>query len=131
MPAITAEPTKSSIIAWHRAIGASSLVVYGPFFVLAVYAVLWESSSYVQTTAWMLLPCAPGLLPVEGGRQLLGLPRPSDAVTFLIAFIFTVGAIGGLAFLRRRGRWLGIAGLVVASTVCSLSAVGLLGMLRS
>ena len=120
-----------SAISWKRAAGLACLLVYGPFIVMATYALVFESSSYCKTHAWTLLPFGPGLLPVEAGRRWFELPRPSDALGFALAFIVSFIVVCLLASLVRRKRWVRFASMAVALAAFSLSAVSMLAMLRS
>lgn len=122
---------KTSAISWERAAGLSCLAVYGPFVVTATYALLFVSCSHCKKTAWTLLPCAPGLLPLEAGRRLLDLPRPSDALGFALAIIISFAIILALTCLVRRGRRLRLAGLALAIAVFSTFAFCTLSMIRA
>jgi hypothetical protein len=123
--------TKALAISWKRAAGLSCLAVFGPFIVMAIYTLLFVSCSHCKRTAWTLLPCAPGLLPIEAGRRLLDLSRPADGINFALAFIVSLAMIFTLACLLRRGRRLRFAGVSVALAVFSIFAFCTLSMIRS
>ena len=120
-----------SNISWKRAAGLSCLALYGPFVVMAIYALLFVSSSYCKKTAWMLLPCAPGLLPAEHARGWFHFTRPDDIIWFALSFMISASMILLLACLARRGRWLRWIGFGLALALSSIGAIGLLGLLRS
>jgi len=121
----------TSAISTRRAVIHSALAVYTPTVAMALYALGFVSSSYAQSMMWKLLPCAPGLLPVEAIRRLLGLPRPQDSTGFAWAFVFTLAVVAMLAALVRRGGWLRLASLVVATVLSGAAAFSLLSALQS
>jgi hypothetical protein len=82
-------------------------------------------------TVWQLLPCAPGLLPVEAARLRLGLPRPSDTVSFVFAMFVSLAAICLLAFLVRRGGGLRLAAVAVALATFCTFAIRTLAAIRA
>ena len=123
--------TKVLAISWKSAVGLACLAVYGPFIVMATYTLLFVSCSHCKTTAWTLLPCAPGLLPIVAGQRLLGLPRPTYALGFALAFIVSLVMTFTLACLVRRGRRLRFAGVTIAFAVFSIFAFCTLSMIRA
>ncbi len=98
---------------------------------MALYARGFVSSSYAQSMMWKLLPCAPGLLPVEAFRRLLGLPRPDDSTVFAWALAFTLLVVAMLAALTRRGGWRRNTSLAAAAVLSGISAFCVLSMLQS
>jgi hypothetical protein len=123
--------TKVRTISWAGAAGLAGLVVYGPFLVMALYALLFVSCSHCQKAAWTLLPWAPGLLPVAFGRRWLNLPRLADALTFALAFLVSLAMVFALASLARCGRRARWAGLAVAAATFSVAAFCLLALIRA
>src|SRR5687768_3670917 len=70
---------------WKRAYLLSWSAVYVPFAVMATYTLLNVSCSHCKAAVWTVLPCAPALIPIEIGRRVFDLPRPSDAIGFVVA----------------------------------------------
>jgi hypothetical protein len=122
---------KMSLLSWKSDAGLAGLAVYAPFIVMAIYTLLFVSCSHCKTAAWKLLPCAPGLFLVELGRHCLDLPRPDDELSFTLASIASLGAVLFLSFMMRCGRWPRWTGLVVALTLFSIAAFGLLAAIRA
>lgn len=118
-------------MSWKLALGIACAPVYGPFVLMATYALLFVSCSHCKSTAWYLLPWAPGLLPVEAGRRLLNLPRDPDALWFAVAFIASLGMVAAVAALIRLSRRLGYLAMIVAVALCGFFAIGMLAMIRS
>lgn len=129
--AVSNGPMTDKAVSWMRAAGLSCLAMYGPFTVMAIYALLFVSCDHCKRTAWTILPCAPGLFPIEIGRKWLDLPRPDDTLTFAMAFIIAVALVFGLACVIRRGRWWCIAGMAIAIAVFSPLAFSLLSAIRA
>lgn len=98
---------------------------------MALYALGFVSSSYVQSMMWKLLPCAPGLLPVEALRRLISLPRPGDHSAFAWALVLTLFVIAVLAALVRCGGWLRPASLAAAAVGSGACAFSLLSALQT
>lgn len=123
--------SKAILISPCRAVIHSTLAVYAPVVAMALYALGFVSSSYAQSMMWKLLPCAPGLLPVESLRRLLGLSRPQDSTSFASAFVFTLVVVAMLAALVRRGGWLRLMSLVVAALLSGAASFSLLNAFQS
>jgi len=123
--------TTGSPRSWKGAAGLASVAAYGPFVAMAIYMSLFVPCPHCKRTAWTLLPCGPGLLPLEAVRDWLHLPRPSDAIGFLLAFIVSLATVLLLACLIRRGGWLRFAGLAVALATFSFSAILLFAIIRA
>src|SRR5262245_27000153 len=92
----------ASAPSWKIAVGLSLLAVYGPFLVMALYALGFVSCSHCKATTCKVLPCAPGLLPVAAARHLFRLPQ---SLTFTLAFFVSVAMVLALTGLVRRGGW--------------------------
>jgi hypothetical protein len=123
---------KISVISWKRAAGLSFLVAYGPFIVMAIYTLLFVSCSHCQMTTWMLLPCAPGLIPLETGSLWLHLPKPTNVLPIVApAAIVSLAMVLLLAWLAWRGRWLRLAALGVSLAAFSYFAIILLAKIRA
>src|SRR5688572_7010192 len=123
--------TSATIVSWRSAAALGMLAVYGPFLLMALYTLAFVSCGHCKTTVWMLLPCAPGLFPVEGARQALGVSRWGEGLTFVAAFAVSLTAVGLLMRLVRRGgrlRWI-VPG--VAFVAFSFCAFGVLSMIRA
>jgi hypothetical protein len=120
-----------SAISWKRAAGLSCLAVYGPFIVVAIYALLFVPCSHCKATAWMLLPSSPGLAPIEVGRRWLGFSRLTDALWFTLAFVVSVFLVCLLAYLLRQRRWLRYLSMAVSVILFFTFAIGLLAAIRS
>ena len=118
-------------MSWNRAAGLACLAVYGPFLLMAIYTVLFVSCSHCKATVWMLLPCAPGLFPVEGMRRLLNLSRPDDTIAFIFAFVACVLIVLMLTYFMRRTRWLRLTTFAVTLGLSTLLAIGTLSLIRS
>lgn len=114
-----------------HAVLISTAGIYTPCVAMALYARGFVSSSYAQSMMWKLLPCAPGLLPVEAFRRLLGLPRPDDSTVFAWALAFTLLVVAMLAALTRRGGWRRNTSLAAAAVLSGISAFCVLSMLQS
>ena len=116
---------------WRNAAALGSLAVYGPFLVMALYTLGFVRCDHCKKTVWMLLPCGPGLFPVEGARQALEVSRWGEGLTFVAAFAVSLAAVGLLVPLIRRGGrllWIVIALTFVAFSFC---AFGVLAMIRA
>jgi hypothetical protein len=123
--------TRLSAMSWNRAAAFSCLAVYGPSLLMAIYTLLFVSCSHCKATVWMLLPCAPGLLPVETLRRLLNLPRPDDTIAFLFAFLTCISIVFLLTLLIRRGKWLRLTTIALTVALSTLCAIATLGLIRS
>lgn len=121
--------TKS--VSWKSALGFSCLAVYGPFLLMALYALAALSCSHCKATAWKLLAPGPGLAPIELVRQSMNWPRLPDGLWFALGAILALCAVIGVARFGRLGRaWL-LATTVIAFVLCAIAAVGLLSAIRS
>ena len=116
---------------WMRATGLSCLALYGPFIVMGTYVLLFVSCDHCKKTAWMILPSAPGLFPLELGRKWLDLSRLGDALTSVMAFIIAVALVLAVASVIRRGRWWCIAAMAIAIAAYSPCAFFLLAAIRA
>src|SRR5688500_14824917 len=74
MAVLLAIPIAATKASWKRAYLLGCLAIYGPFIAMGTYTLLYVSCSHCKAAAWMLLPCGPGLVPVEMARQWLDLP---------------------------------------------------------
>lgn len=121
--------TRSGLISWPKALAWSMGAVYGPFVLTALYALGFVSCSHCKQAAWSLLPCAPGLIPMEFSSRLLDLPRFGNGLGFVVAFLLTMAVIGGLARLVRMGTGVRYAsagivfGLTAVAAYCTLSMI--------
>jgi hypothetical protein len=120
-----------SATSWKRAVGLASLAVYGPFFIMAVFTLLFISCYHCKQTTWLLLPSGPGMLPLESARVWLNFPRLSDLPLFLLAFLIALTFVAGLAWVVRLGKKSRMISLIVAFIACSACAFGLLSAIRS
>ncbi len=123
--------TAASVASWRRAIGLGCLAVYGPFLLMAFYTLAFVSCPHCKAAVWMLLPCAPGLLPTAAGRHWLALFHPSEALMFSLALIVSLATVLFLASLIRRGGWLRPASVVIGFAVFSVCAFRTLSLIRA
>lgn len=127
--AIPIAATKGS---WKRAYLLACLAVYGPFIAMATYTLLYVSCSHCKAAAWIMLPCGPGLVPVEIARRWLDLPRPSDTLWFAVALFVSGAMVIGLAWLiRRRSWWWRALSAAAAMTYGTFAAIGILAAIRA
>jgi hypothetical protein len=116
----------------RNALLQSFVAVYGPFIVMACYAVLFVDCSHCKTTSWEILPIGPGLVSLTLAHHFLPVPRLDDPVSFPLSVVLALGAIGALTFLvRGSGRWPGVVILAVAVSYFSFCAWGLLALLQA
>lgn len=122
---------KAAVMFWRSAVGLACLAVYGPFVVMAVYTSLFVSCLHCKTTAWVLLPCGPGLLPLTLTQRWLDLPRPGDTLGYILAMVFTNATVFALACLIRNHRRWGLAGIAVATVAFGALAFSTLAAIRA
>jgi len=117
-------------LSWPRAIAWSAAVVYGPFVAMATYMLLFVRCSHCKRTAWMMVPWAPGVLPVELGFQALGW-RPPEVIRFGMALGLSVAFLLVFARVLRHCGWgrIVLGGLVLV--VGSCLAMILMAMIRA
>lgn len=120
---------KVSPTSWKGAVGLASLVVYGPFLVMATYSLIFVACPHCKSTAWMLLPAAPGLIPWEATRLSLDLPGVLNALGFIPQFLGSLAMVWGLAALVRRGQRLRWVAVGVAIALVSIFAFITLSMI--
>jgi hypothetical protein len=116
---------------WKKAVGLATAAVYGPFFLMAVYAVLFVKCTHCKKAAWTLLPLAPGILPAELGCQFLNVDRLEGWKWGTLAFLLAALTVAGLAWVVRQGPRTRGVGLGLAAVIFSFAAVGLLSVIRS
>jgi hypothetical protein len=110
----------------------SCSAIYGPFLVMAIYALLFVDCTHCKQTAWQLLPYGPGVVAVEMGRQLVDLPRPDGIREVAVPIVAAAGMVAGLTGLTHiGGRWWKALVLTAAFAACSLFAFGLLAAIRA
>ncbi|MEX0714694.1 MAG: hypothetical protein WD278_20315 [Pirellulales bacterium] len=132
MAVLLAIPIAATKPSWKRAYLLSCLTMYGPFIAMATYTLLHVSCSHCKAAAWMVLPCGPGLVPVELARGWLDLPRPSDTVWFAAALFVSGAMVIVLAWLIRRRRWWWRAlSAAAAMTYGTFAAIGILAAIRA
>jgi hypothetical protein len=120
--------SKSSQGAWLGALAA----VYGPFVGMATYTLFFVGCSHCKETTWILLPFAPGIIPVEFARQWLDLDRPDDANRIAVSFFVAALLVAGLAWvLRTRGRWWQVVGVISVVALSSFGAYVVLEIVRA
>ncbi|MCD6049833.1 MAG: hypothetical protein K0Q55_1236 [Verrucomicrobia bacterium] len=127
-PPLVDEPVPLS---WKRATAYATLVIYSPFVIMAFCTLLFVDCYHCKQTAFILLPCGPGLFPLEFLRSLLSFQSPGDLYWFATAFLFTLGEIFLLASLLRRGGWFLRAGMATAFIIFSIIAYCTLSMIRA
>jgi DNA-directed RNA polymerase subunit RPC12/RpoP len=113
---------------WPGAIGLSVLVVYGPFLVLALYALGFVPCAHCRAATWTILPCAPGLLPVDAARLWIDLPQ---SLRYTLAFVVSLAMVLSLSGLVRHGGWLRLAAALLALATFSGCAVAILAMIQA
>jgi hypothetical protein len=118
-------------LSWRAAAGLSLTAVYAPFILMATYTLLFVPCAHCKKAAWMLLPWAPGLVPLELSRQALNLEQMPEALTFALSFSVSVALVLGLAWLAQRGRRVCLIALGVAFILASVCAWGILHMIRA
>ena len=110
---------------------ANAAAVWGPYLAMAVYTTIFVPCDHCKRAVWMVLPCAPGVLPVEMVRTLLLTGRPPDHLGLAVALKLSVDGALLLGWLARRGEPGRTVTLGMALAGGSLAAVGLLAAIRS
>jgi hypothetical protein len=120
---------KSSL---KRAFVLSCLAVYWPFFAVAIYTTLFIACWHCKSATWMLLPSGPGLILVQLGRRWLDFPRPSEAFSFAVACVLSVGLVTILTTLIRRSSsvW-AVCEVVLVLIFCTCAALVTLALIRA
>lgn len=111
---------------WKSALGTSAAILYGPFFVMALYMQAFVSCEHCKSTAWTILPTAPGFVAlfVASPIRLSGMPFT------LISAILSIAFVASLTYgMRQSGRWSIVVVVAVLSLTC-LGAFGLYGAIR-
>jgi len=116
---------------WRRATGLAALVIYVPFIVMAVYTLIFISCDHCKKAAWMLLPTGPGMIPIEVLRQWLNLSHPPEALGYALALLVSAAIVLLFAWPIRLGKWPRYTTLIIAFTLASVAAFGLLSAIRS
>ena len=121
---------RHGVPSWPRALAWSTALVYAPFVAIATYMLLFVVCTHCKQTAWMMLPWAPGFLPVELGFQLLG-RRPPELVCFGLGLVLPAAFVLVLACVLRHCGWgrIVVAGLVLVAG--SYLATTLMAMIRA
>lgn len=104
--------------------------VYGPFLAMAIYTSIYVSCSHCKSTAWTLLPFAPGIVPVELSRHALDLPRASDAVSFALSLSVAVAMFIATDLMIHKRSWWRIISLVGLLAYEAFAAFAVLAMIR-
>ncbi len=118
-------------LSWKRATAYAALTLYAPFVIMAFCTLLFVDCYHCKQTAFILLPCGPGLFPLEFVRSQLSYQSPGDAIWLSTVFLFAFGEIFLLASLLRKGGWFLRAGMAIAFIIFSLIAYCTLSMIRS
>jgi hypothetical protein len=104
--------------------------VYGPFVAMATYTTLCVSCSHCKSTAWMLLPYAPAIVPVELARRELDLPRPSETASVALLLSTSLAMLVAIAWLIRKMSWWRIVALVGGLAYEAFAASVVLALIR-
>jgi hypothetical protein len=116
---------------WKRAYLVACGVVYGPFVVMTAWTLLFVDCTHCKETACRLLPCSPGIVPVELACRWLGLPRLSDELGFGVAFAATALLLWAMSWMVRRGGWWLSLGAAAVMLPCSYCAIAILALIRA
>lgn len=111
--------------------GLASLAVYGPFVLMAAYTLAAVPCGHCKKAAWMVLPCAPALIPMDAAVRWLH-PRgfTNPFVPLSLGLGISVSAVFLLAYVARLGRMARIAALGISFVVLSGAAILLLARIR-
>jgi hypothetical protein len=111
---------------------AALSAVYGPFVVMATYTYLFVDCSHCKKTTWALLPCEPGLIPLEVARRWLDFPRLGSDLEPVASFLIAVAMVIGLTWvLRTRGWWWRVCSVFAMLVLCSYCAFVVLALVRA
>jgi hypothetical protein len=104
--------------------------IYGPFVAMATYTTIFVSCSHCKSTAWSLLPCAPGIIPLELARHAADLPRVSDTLAFALSLSVSVAMLITTAVLIHKTIWWRIIALLGLLVYEAFAASAVLAMIR-
>jgi hypothetical protein len=112
---------------------ASYAAVYGPFFVMATYTLLFVSCSHCKLASWQFLPYGPAVIPLWLVlHQWLDLPQFSGLPELLVPALVAAGMVAGLTWnVHTGGRWWKIGSVILSVAACSYFAFVVLAIIRS
>lgn len=115
-----------------RALALSGALVYGPFVAMAAYMLFFVPCPHCTSTAWWLMPAAPGVIPVEVAFQMLGMPRPAGTIAISSAMAVSFALVLLPLIIRRRcGKATSVLTGVVQIITSSVLALILMALIRA
>lgn len=125
-----AERASKPPMRWRTALLLSAAANYGPFVVVALFALKFVSSSHARRTIWELAPCGTAFLPTGHLYRMLNIPGNNDWLVYGHSLALTLFIVVGLSWLLRKVRWAGFVALALCGSWCSYSAVVLMALLQ-